>query len=94
MRYYRITNTTCDELLAIVKGRVTLIKENTDFHDEAILDGIRKENTDFVKDFIKKKIGFDDWRWKDITQAEYETFQAFGIKEIDLNKELGNSEDT
>lgn len=88
MRYYRITNTTCDELLAIVKGR------HGPFHDEATLDGIRKENTDFVKDFIKKKIGLDDWRWKYITQAEYETFQAFGIKEIDLNEELGNGEDT
>ena len=84
MRYYRITNTTCDELLAIVKGL------DGPFHDEAILDGIRKENTDF----IKEEIGSNDWRWKYITQVEYETFQAFGIKEIDLNEELGNSEDT
>ena len=33
---------------------------------------------------ITSALGFNNWWWKRITQAEYETYQVFGIKEIKL----------
>ena len=75
MLYYKVT-TREGELLAVGKdrGQGMIFYEHGHFVMSKALDN-----------WITKEVGSNDsysWRWAFLNQVEFETYQAFGIKEI------------
>ena len=76
MLYYKVT-TRDDELLAVGKdrGQGMIIYDQGAFVMSTVL-----------AEWINKKLKTDtySWKWKFLNQVEFETYQAFGIKEIKI----------
>lgn len=59
-------------------------------HDNKELLGVMEspEDPDLLYDeeeiLVSGELGHDNWSWRQLTQAEFETYQAFDIREFKL----------
>ncbi len=75
--YYKVLSNEGDELSVIGKT-----ENDITLFEDIITDPPYFRMDPKLDKRICKELGTDDWWWDIITQAEFGTYQSFGIKEI------------